>query len=60
MNINFCSFEILTIYVDSDVKDQILAFDVDQETQKIMIVCETYGVTDHMPFYTFKIYDITK
>ena len=58
LNINFCSYEITTVYVDSDVKDTILAFDVDGETQKIMIICEAKGATDNLPFYTFKIYDI--
>jgi hypothetical protein len=60
LNINYCSYEILTIYVDSDVKDTILAFDVDQDTQKIMIVCESFGATDNQPFYTFKIYNILR
>lgn len=46
------------MYVDSDVKDTILAFDIDQETRKIMIVCESQGAIDSQPYYTFKIYDI--
>lgn len=48
------------MYIDSDVKDEIKAFNVDSIKQKIMIVCESTTLTETAPVYTFKIFDLIK
>lgn len=56
--LNYCNYEITTEYIDSDVKDEIKAFNVDNIKQKIMIVCESKNITESTPTYTFKIFDM--
>ena len=48
------------MYVDSDVKDTIKAFNMDMMKQKIMIICEAITVPANVPLYTFKIFDLIK
>lgn len=44
MELNYSSYEMVTVYVDSDVKDTIKAFNIDNIKNKIMIICETVGI----------------
>lgn len=60
LNINYSGFELKTVYVDSDVKDTIKAFNVDYIKQKIMIVCQSVTMPANVPFYVFKIYDLVR
>lgn len=39
IDLTYSNYDITTVYVDSDVKDQIKAFNIDNIKQKIMIVC---------------------
>ena len=39
MELTYSGYEMDTVYIDSDVKDEIKAFNVDSIKQKIMIVC---------------------
>ena len=56
----YSNYDLTTVYVDSDVKDKIKAFNIDNIRQKIMIVCESETLTANMPVYTFKIFDLAK
>ena len=58
IDLTYSNYDVTTVYVDSDVKDQIKAFNVDSIAKKIMIVCQSETLTTII--YTFKIFDIEK
>ena len=45
IDLTYSNYDLTTVYVDSDVKDKIKAFNIDNIRQKIMIVCESETLT---------------
>ena len=60
IDLSYSNIDLTTIYIDSDVKDKIKAFNIDNIKQKIMIVCQSQSFTATQQIYTFKIFDISK
>lgn len=59
LTLSYCNYQIKTVYIDSDVKDKIMAFNTDNIKQKILVVCQSYSLPND-PVYTFKIFDMVK